>query len=30
MGRFGPPKFDDAALIFQAGAATIVMHTKYM
>jgi len=30
MGRFGPPKFDDAALVLPAGATTVVMRTKYM
>jgi uncharacterized protein (DUF2141 family) len=30
MGRFGPPKFDDAVLDVPAGPVTVVMHTKYM
>jgi uncharacterized protein (DUF2141 family) len=30
MGRFGPPKFDDAVLTIPSGATTVVMHTKYM
>jgi len=30
MGRFGPPKFDDAALVIPAGDTTIVMHAKHM
>jgi uncharacterized protein (DUF2141 family) len=30
MGRFGPPKFDDAALTIPSGATTLVVHTKYM
>lgn len=30
MGRFGAPKFDDAALTIPPGATTVVMHTKYM
>ena len=30
MGKFGPPKFDDAVMDVPAGAVTVVMHTKYM
>jgi uncharacterized protein (DUF2141 family) len=30
MGRFGPPKFDDAAMVVPAGPVTVVMHAKYM
>ena len=30
MGRFGPPKFEDATLTIPAGPTTVVMHTKYM
>jgi len=30
MGRFGPPKFDDAALAIPSGATTVLMHAKYM
>jgi len=30
MGKFGPPKFDDALLDVPAGPVTVVMHTKYM
>lgn len=30
MGRFGPPKFDDAVLDVPAGPVAVVMHTKYM
>jgi uncharacterized protein (DUF2141 family) len=30
MGRFGPPKFDDAVLSVPAGPVTIVMHAKYL
>jgi uncharacterized protein (DUF2141 family) len=30
MGRFGPPKFDDAVLTVPAGPVTVVMHTKCM
>jgi len=30
MGKFGPPKFDDAALIVPIGSATVVMHVRYL
>ncbi|HJX62743.1 MAG TPA: DUF2141 domain-containing protein [Polyangia bacterium] len=30
MGRFGRPKFDDAALIVPVGSVTVVMHAKYL
>jgi uncharacterized protein (DUF2141 family) len=30
MGKFGPPKFEDAVLDVPAGPVTVVMHTKYM
>jgi uncharacterized protein (DUF2141 family) len=30
MGKFGPPKFDDAVLDVPAGPVAVVMHTKYM
>jgi uncharacterized protein (DUF2141 family) len=30
MGKFGPPKYDDAVVNVPAGAVTIVMRTKYM
>jgi uncharacterized protein (DUF2141 family) len=30
MGKFGPPKFDDALLDVPAGPVTVVMRTKYM
>lgn len=30
MGRFGPPKFDDAVLGVPAGPVTVVMRAKYL
>jgi uncharacterized protein (DUF2141 family) len=30
MGRFGPPKFDDAVLVVPAGPVTVVMRAKYL
>jgi len=30
MGKFGPPKFDDAVMDVPAGPVTVVMHAKYM
>jgi len=30
MGKFGPPKFDDAVIDVPAGPVTVVMRTKYM
>lgn len=30
MGKFGPPKFDDAVMDVAPGPVTVVMHAKYM
>ena len=30
MGRFGPPSFDDAAVMIPAGSSQVTMHAKYM